>query len=30
MGAYRVSADSELERESQPFEEELRAEPALA
>jgi mannose-6-phosphate isomerase-like protein (cupin superfamily) len=30
MGAYRVGADGELERESQPFEQELRAEPALA
>jgi mannose-6-phosphate isomerase-like protein (cupin superfamily) len=30
MGAYRVAADGELERESQPFEQELRAEPALA
>jgi mannose-6-phosphate isomerase-like protein (cupin superfamily) len=30
MGAYRVGAHGELERESQPFEQELRAEPALA
>ena len=30
MGAYRVGADGELLRESQPFEQELRAEPALA
>lgn len=30
MGAYRVGADGELQRESQPFEQELRAEPALA
>jgi mannose-6-phosphate isomerase-like protein (cupin superfamily) len=30
MGAYRIAADGELERESQPFEQELRAEPALA
>jgi mannose-6-phosphate isomerase-like protein (cupin superfamily) len=30
MGAYREGADGELERESQPFEQELRAEPALA
>jgi mannose-6-phosphate isomerase-like protein (cupin superfamily) len=30
MGAYRVGTDGELERESQPFEQELRAEPALA
>ena len=29
-GAYRVGADGELERESQPFEVELRGEPALA
>jgi mannose-6-phosphate isomerase-like protein (cupin superfamily) len=29
MGAYRVGANGELERESQPFEQELRAEPAL-
>lgn len=29
-GAYRVGADGELERESLPFEEELRAEPALS
>lgn len=29
MGAYRVGASGELERESQPFEQELRAEPAL-
>jgi mannose-6-phosphate isomerase-like protein (cupin superfamily) len=29
MGAYRVSANGELERESQPFEQELRAEAAL-
>ena len=29
-GAYRVGADGALERESQPFEVELRAEPALA
>jgi len=28
-GSYRVGADGELERESLPFEEELRAEPAL-
>ena len=30
MGAYRVGADGELQRKSQPFEQELRAEPALA
>jgi quercetin dioxygenase-like cupin family protein len=30
MGAYRVGAGGELERESQPFEQELRAERALA
>jgi mannose-6-phosphate isomerase-like protein (cupin superfamily) len=29
-GAYRVGPDGELEREAQPFEVELRAEPALA
>jgi mannose-6-phosphate isomerase-like protein (cupin superfamily) len=29
-GAYRVGADGELERESQPFEVELRGEPVLA
>jgi quercetin dioxygenase-like cupin family protein len=29
-GAYRVGPDGELERESQPFEVELRGEPALA
>jgi len=29
-GAYRVGTDGELERESQPFEVELRGEPALA
>jgi mannose-6-phosphate isomerase-like protein (cupin superfamily) len=29
-GAYRVGPDGELEREAQPFEIELRAEPALA
>ena len=29
-GAYRVGADGELERASLPFEEELRAEPALS
>jgi mannose-6-phosphate isomerase-like protein (cupin superfamily) len=29
-GAYRVGPGGELERESQPFEAELRAEPALA
>jgi mannose-6-phosphate isomerase-like protein (cupin superfamily) len=29
-GAYRVGAAGELERESQPFEAELRGEPALA
>ncbi len=29
-GAYRVGDDGELERESQPFEVELRGEPALA
>jgi mannose-6-phosphate isomerase-like protein (cupin superfamily) len=29
MGAYRVTVDGELERESQPFEQELRAEPVL-
>jgi len=29
-GAYRIGEDGELERESQPFEAELRAEPALA
>jgi mannose-6-phosphate isomerase-like protein (cupin superfamily) len=29
-GAYRIGADGELERESQPFEIELRPEPALA
>jgi mannose-6-phosphate isomerase-like protein (cupin superfamily) len=29
-GAYRVGPDGELEREAQPFETELRAEPALA
>ncbi len=28
-GAYRIGSDGELERESQPFEVELRAEPAL-
>jgi quercetin dioxygenase-like cupin family protein len=30
MGAYRIGPDGELERESQPFEVELRGEPALA
>jgi mannose-6-phosphate isomerase-like protein (cupin superfamily) len=30
MGAYRVGTHGELERESQPFEQELGAEPALA
>jgi mannose-6-phosphate isomerase-like protein (cupin superfamily) len=30
MGAYRVGPGGELERESQPVEQELRAEPALA
>jgi mannose-6-phosphate isomerase-like protein (cupin superfamily) len=30
MGAYRIGAGGELERESQPFEDELRAEPAPA
>ena len=30
MGAYRIGVDGELERESQHFEDELRAEPALA
>jgi quercetin dioxygenase-like cupin family protein len=30
MGAYRVGPGGELERESQPFEQELRAAPALA
>jgi len=30
MGAYRVGADGELERESRDFEQELRPEPALA
>ncbi len=29
-GAYRVGPDGELQRESQPFDAELRAEPALA
>ena len=29
-GAYRVGADGTLERESQPFEVELRGEPAAA
>jgi hypothetical protein len=29
-GAYRIGAQGELERESQPFEAELRGEPALA
>ncbi len=29
-GAYRIGADGELERESLPFEEELRAEPAMS
>jgi quercetin dioxygenase-like cupin family protein len=29
-GAYRVGSDGELERESQPFEVELRSEPVLA
>jgi mannose-6-phosphate isomerase-like protein (cupin superfamily) len=29
-GAYRIGPDGELQRESQPFEVELRAEPALA
>ena len=29
-GAYRIGADGELERESLPFEQELRAEPALS
>jgi hypothetical protein len=28
-GAYTIGVDGELERESQPFEAELRAEPAL-
>jgi mannose-6-phosphate isomerase-like protein (cupin superfamily) len=30
IGAYRTGPDGELERETQPFEVELRAEPALA
>lgn len=30
MGAYRIGADGALEREAQPFEHELCAEPALA
>jgi quercetin dioxygenase-like cupin family protein len=30
MGAYRIGPDGAIERESQDFEEELRAEPALA
>jgi quercetin dioxygenase-like cupin family protein len=30
MGAYRIGPHGELERESQPFEVELRGEPALA
>ena len=29
-GSYHVGPDGELQRESQPFEEELRAEPALS